>query len=103
MSAGPLSLPQARLPQTVQQLSRSRLQRGIFVLLFLVVLGDPIEVELLAECRLLERFKRFARLCIFIGQGIGGNQPRLAKPKIRPYAYRFFERLLSVWIMIRFG
>jgi hypothetical protein len=61
-----LSLLQARLPQAAQQLSRSRLQRGILVLLFLVVLGDPIEVESRAECRLVKCFERFARLCILV-------------------------------------
>src|SRR5258708_12104134 len=64
--SGCLLLLQASLPQAVQQFRRSRLQRGILVLLFLIILGDPIEVESRAEWRFLKCFERFARICIFI-------------------------------------
>jgi hypothetical protein len=62
---GLLLLLQARLPQAVEQLSRSRFQRGILILLFLVVLGDLIEVESRAE-RFLKCFERLPRLYILI-------------------------------------
>jgi hypothetical protein len=64
---GPLSLLQARLPQAVQHFRRSRLQRWILELLFLVVLGDSIEVVSRAEWRFLKCFERFDRFFIFRG------------------------------------
>src|ERR1700730_4318330 len=64
---GPLALLQARRPQAVQHFRRSRLQRWILELLFLVVLGDSIEVVSRAEWRFLKCFERFARFFIFRG------------------------------------
>jgi hypothetical protein len=54
---GFLSLLQASLPQAVQHFRRIRLQRGILVLLLVVVLGDPIEVVLRGERRFLKCFE----------------------------------------------
>ena len=84
-----LFLLQARLLQAFQHLSRSRLQRGGFELLFFVVLGDPLEVEL-REC-LLKLRKCSPCLCIVVIQGMGGNQPRLGSPNVRPLTDRFFK------------